>query len=110
MVQHARTRDEVHEEAPCCPPWCQEHADGDTWEVHPGSVTKTCRRVIECDGGAEVEVERFASIEDNQLLIEWATVQARCGDDPLDTIAALTLAETIIRAVEMIEAPHRAIA
>lgn len=87
--------------APDCPTWCECHDSGSGWDVHPAAVTKTCRRVIECDGGAEIQLERFASIEDSRVIIEAAAMRVLCVE-ALSIAAALTLGHAVRRVAEIV--------
>ena len=91
-------------EAPACPAWCQDHEPGEGWDVRPAAVTKTCRRVVPCDNGVEITIERFASIEGYALDVGSPVIRVEC-DEALSLADALTLSRTLLRAGEMASEP-----
>lgn len=90
-------------QSPACTTWCQGHERGASWDVQPGSITKTCRRTasVEADGErAVVELERFASFDDGSVAIEAATVHV-VALEPLSLRFGAHLADVIGRMVEI---------
>lgn len=88
---------------PRCPDWCECGHDG--WELNPGAVTKTCRRVIPVSGygyTGEVILERFADLTLPGVEIEPTIVRIESDCDQMNGQAAVLLAETIIRAADLV--------
>lgn len=90
-------------QSPACTDWCQGHERGASWDVQSGAVTKTCRRLasVEADGErAVVELERFASHDEDGLTVEAVTVHV-VALEPLSLSFGAHLAEVIGRMVEI---------
>jgi hypothetical protein len=100
---HATTEDNP---TPTCTPWCPGH-DTAGWDVHTAAVTRTCRRVIECDGGVEITLERFASLTGRTVDVDPPTIRVDCTD-ALSMRVAAAMAATLGRAAEMLAAPSLA--
>lgn len=99
-------------EAPACPWWCTAHmCSTQPWDVQPGSVTKLCRRVVQCDRDVDGEqvaivLERFASGDGGHLQVADVVVRVLC-DAPLSIDAVGHLSGTLGRVAEMSCEPSR---
>lgn len=96
-------------EPPQCTPWCRTPGSG--WDVSVGSVTKTCRCVIESapDEDGEpftVSLERFARVEGDRVYVEEPRIQLPSGSRYRPDAVAF-ICETIGRAVDVLDAPAR---
>lgn len=105
MTNPTRSEQRPYPIAPDCPAWCTCHDGAVGWDIHPSAITKTCRRIIECDGGCQVEIEVFASVEAGELVVAPPAVRVHVGD-ALGVGEAMLLAEVLTRAAEVIEAPE----
>lgn len=98
--------DERMPEPPECPRWCTTRHET-PWDVLPGAVVRVCRRIVEVDGGAELVLERIASVENGRVLTDAPAVRMHVPD-ALSLPDAATLAETVVRLVEIVGEPSLA--
>lgn len=95
--------------APRCVRWCAVHDGGTTWRVDRAATTKTCRRTVTVSEGDEetvdIHIARFAGLEEGRVVLADPSIEME-SSGPLSVALAHTLADTLQRVTELIEAAN----